>query len=203
MTTFALIPVKDPAKAKTRLSSHLSREERKELVSCMLEDVLGALRGLVEPVIIGDRDPGIEGAHFLKEGNREGLSRAVKKGASYAIEQGARATLFVPADTPLIERRHVEDILSLGRDYRLVISPARKGGVSLIYKRPPDLMEERFSSHSFPDIIAQAGRKKINYHIYDSFFLSLDIDTWEDIQEFLHYGKGTITYRCLERLREG
>lgn len=198
MRTFALIPVKAPAHAKTRLSSYLSGEERAGLVRAMLRDVLRAIEGLVEPVFIGAEEFNIDGVSFVREEGR-GLTRAVEKGRNFAVEQGAHATLFVPADTPLIGREHVRDILKLGKRYRLVASPARNGGVSLIYKRPPDILNERFSARSFQDILSLAEQKGVEYHIYDSFYLSLDLDTGEDIREFFYHGRGTHAYSYLEK----
>lgn len=202
MAVFALIPLKDPSEAKTRLSPYLSREERAGLAKAMLRDVLKAVSSLVVPVIITTAEVEAEGCHILKEERSEGLTKAVEKGVSYALEQGAEATLFIPADTPLIKKRHIEDILSLGRKHRLILSPARKGGVGILYKRPPDLLPEHFSSTSFPDIINMAEMRGLDYYIYDSFYLSLDIDTREDILEFFHHGQGTETYRFLKKYRD-
>ncbi len=193
MIIFALIPVKEPGKSKTRLSPYLNREERSGLVKAMLSDVLNALNGLVVPLIITSADIEVKGCHILKEEKSQGLTQAV--------EEGAEATVFVPADTPLINRRHIEDIISLGRKHMLIISPARKGGVGIIYKRPPDLLSEHFSSTTFHDIINMAERRGLRYYIYDSFYVSLDIDKKEDVIEFFHYGKGTATYTFLEKFR--
>ncbi len=201
MVVFALIPVKEPGESKTRLSPYLGREERSGLVKAMLSDVLNALDGLVVPLIITSADIEVEGCHILKEEKSQGLTRAVEEGKKYALEHGAEAIIFIPADTPLISKRNIEDIISLGRKYMLIISPARKGGVGIIYKRPPDLLSEHFSSTTFPDIINIAERRGLKCYIYDSFYVSLDIDKKEDVIEFFHHGKGTATYAFLEKFR--
>ena len=117
MVVFALIPVKEPGESKTRLSPYLGREERSGLVKAMLSDVLNALDGLVVPLIITSADIEVEGCHILKEEKSQGLTRAVEKGKKYALEHGAEAIIFIPADTPLISKRNIEDIISLGRKH--------------------------------------------------------------------------------------
>jgi len=200
---FAVIPVNRLEEAKSRLSGVLSQQERAELLLCMLEDVLDALEGVVSPVVVSPtnlkkyvrRD-----YVLLLEEEKRGLSEAVRRGNAYALEKGAEATLFVPADVPLIRRHHVEEVLRLGERHPLIISPARKGGVGVVYRRPPDVIPEVFSKHSFCDIRRVAARLNVPLEVYDSFYLSLDIDTAEDIREFMHHGEGTRTYEFLRRL---
>jgi 2-phospho-L-lactate guanylyltransferase len=187
------------------LSEVFTPQERAELLLCMLEDVLDALEGVVTPVVVSpsnlekyvSRD-----YELILEEEKRGLAEAVRRGNSYAMSQGAEATLFVPADVPLIKKHHVEEVLNLGKKHPLVISPARKGGVGIIYRRPPDVIHEVFTQSSFTDIQRVAAKLRVPVKVYDSFYLSLDIDTVEDIREFMHHGAGTRTYDFLKRYEE-
>ena len=202
---FAIIPVNQLERAKSRLGGVFSPQERAELLLCMLQDVLDALEGVVAPVVVSPSNlkkyVSMDYELILEE-ERRGLTEAVRRGNAHAIARGAEATLFVPADVPLIKKRHVEEVLELGKRHPLVISPARKGGVGIIYRRPPDVIPEVFTRSSFTDIRRVAARLSVPVEVYDSFYLALDIDTVEDVREFMHHGEGTRTYEFLKRHEE-
>ncbi|WP_456475315.1 2-phospho-L-lactate guanylyltransferase [Candidatus Pyrohabitans sp.] len=205
MQAFAIIPVNELTQAKTRLSDVLSQQERGELLLCMLEDVLDALEGVVKPIVVSPtnlKEYVRRDFELILEEEKLGLTEAVRRGNSYAMSRGAEETLFVPADAPLIKRHHVEEVLSLGKRHPLVISPARKGGVGIIYRRPPDVIPEVFTGSSFVDIQRVASGLGVPVKVYDSFYLSLDIDTVEDIREFMHHGSGTRTYEFLKKYQK-
>ncbi|MEE8357906.1 MAG: 2-phospho-L-lactate guanylyltransferase [Candidatus Hydrothermarchaeales archaeon] len=201
--TYAIIPVNKLSKAKTRLIGTLAKEKRGELILHMLEDVLKALDETeCQTIVISSdnlKDNIPRDIIFLDEGDRRmGLNRAVKYANQYAIKKGAKATLFIPADTPLIKKRHIEDILKLGEKHPLIISPARHGGTAILYRKPPDIIRERFTKTSYIDYQKEAEAKGLELKVYDSYCLSLDIDKEEDINEFMIHGKGTATYDYLK-----
>jgi len=204
MPTFAILPVK-LNDSKTRLSTIFSAKERKELTIVMLKDVLGALgphKRLRVVIISSDDVPSAlpdQKFDFVYEDERKGLKVAVEKAVGYAIKNGATSTLFVPVDTPLIRSGHVDDVLRLGKKNPLIMSHARRGGVGMIFKRPPGIIGERFTKTSFMDIETEAKMNGVPVFVYDSFSLSLDIDTPEDIREFLLCGRRDLaTYEFLK-----
>jgi 2-phospho-L-lactate guanylyltransferase len=201
---YAIIPVNKLGEAKTRLSGILSVEERGELVLNMLQDVLGALQG-VETIVVSPSE--LVGTlnfdfHFVHEEKKQGLNAAVGKATKYAMEQGAGATLFIPADTPLLTSTHVKEIIELGKNHPLIISPSSRGGTGILYRRPPQVLDNKFTTTSFTDFEKEAIKKKAPMHIYDSYSISLDIDVPDDVREFLLHGKGTKTHDFLVRTLE-
>lgn len=203
-SVYALIPVNKLDEAKTRLSSILSVENREGLVLNMLQDVLDSLEG-IETVVVSPTD--IRGIldydfHFIHEEKKEGLNAAVEKATQYAMEKGAEATLFVPADTPLLTRTHVREIIELGETHPLIISPSSRGGTGILYRRPSSIIDCRFTPTSFYDHEKEARRRGVEMYVYDSFSISLDIDIPEDVKEFLLHGKGTRTHDFLVRVLE-
>lgn len=200
--TFALVPVNKLSHAKTRLAELLSQKERAELVLAMLQDVLDALQGMSIIIISPDDIRGELRKYqfdFILETEKRGLNAAVEAANSCAIERGADATLFVPADAPLIKKEHVAEILKLGRRHRLIISPSRGGGTGILYRRPPGIINSRFTSTSFLDHKKEAEKQGVEMFVYDSFALYLDIDTPQDIAEFLLHGEGTRTHAFLKK----
>jgi 2-phospho-L-lactate guanylyltransferase len=202
MSTFALLPVNKPSEAKSRLAAKLTMAERRELVLCMTMDVLDALSGLPTVVVCPeDIRPSLREYefYFLLQ-KRRGLNNAVEAANWYAAKLGAEATLFVPADVPLLSRETVREILSLGRKHRLIMSPSRRRGIGMLYRRPPELMRALFSDKSFDDNLEEASKKGIDAFIYRNPELYADIDTPEDVRVFLGVGDGTRSYELLKKL---
>ncbi|NOZ82593.1 MAG: 2-phospho-L-lactate guanylyltransferase [Euryarchaeota archaeon] len=200
----AVVPVNELRRAKSRLAGMLSPQERERLVLAMLEDVLSALRNSgVLPVLVSPEDlrGRVEGEfEMLVERQSGGLRQAVRLGNEHAVELGAKATLFLPADVPLLRRRHVREMLRMGRRYRVVVAPSLKGGISALLRSPPEVIPEVFSDRTFAEVRRVAAELGVELGVYDSFYLALDIDTPEDVREFMYHGEGTRTYRVLAEM---
>ena len=200
--TFVLLPIKRPEDAKTRLSPWLSGTERKSLVLRMAKDVLDALEGfptvIVSPV---DIRPLLEGYEFLfLRHARPGLKSAVDAANAYAVKHGARATIFMPADLPLVRKETLREIMALGERHMVIMSPSRRGGIGLLYRRPPEIMRARFSSRSFQDNLREAREVGVDVYIYQSPELYIDLDTPGDVRRFLRMGDGTRSHEFLRKL---
>jgi len=202
MKTCAIVPVNVLGEAKSRLKGCLSREQRKGLMQAMLEDVLTALRA-VPTIVISPEDlrellQPWNVAFLLQQGVVE-LDPGVRQANKYAMELGADATLFVPADMPLITPGDVAEVLRLGEEHNVIITQSRDGGTGILYRRPPDVMESRFTQNSFEDHLAEAKRRGIEPYILNALRLSMDLDTEEDLKMFMKLGKGTATYEHLKK----
>ena len=90
--------------------------------------------------------------------------------------------------------------MELGKTHPLIISPSSRGGTGILYRRPPFIIENRFTSTSFSDHEKESRKRGVEMFVYDSFAISLDIDVPEDIEEFLLHGKGTKTHDFLIRV---
>ena len=107
---WAVVPVKELAGAKQRLSSCLSPEERRALATIMLEDVLDALSAVQQlaGVLVVTVDPvarslaGRYGARIVTEAAREGHTGAV---AAAADGCDARRVRTADVSTPGAEPR--------------------------------------------------------------------------------------------------
>ncbi|MDP6612759.1 MAG: 2-phospho-L-lactate guanylyltransferase [Candidatus Hydrothermarchaeota archaeon] len=200
MRTFALLPLNKPIEAKSRLSPILTSEERGKLALSMAKDVLDSLRS-VETVLVCREDVKREFRDyefkFLLQKGR-GLGNAVEAANEYALQKGADATLFLPADVPLVSEAILQDILSIGENHMLMISPGRRGGLGMLYRRPPDVVGAMFTERSFDDNLELASSMNVDAFIYNNPELYSDIDTLEDIREFLKVGKGTRSYDFLK-----
>jgi 2-phospho-L-lactate guanylyltransferase len=200
--TFVLLPIKRPEDAKTRLSPWLSGDERRDLVFYMAMDVLDALEGLPTVVISpSDIRPFLRGYdfHFLRH-DPPGLESAVEAATAYATGEGAAAVIFMPADLPLVKKETIEEVVALGEKHRVIMSPSRRMGIGMLYRRPPDILRARFSSNSFIDNLVEARGRGVDVFIYHRPELYIDLDTPEDVKMFLERGNGTRSHEFLRKL---
>ncbi|WP_456472393.1 2-phospho-L-lactate guanylyltransferase [Methanocaldococcus sp.] len=196
----AIIPVSPINNLKTRLAEFLTLEERKHLLFNMLKDIIKALEGLNIYIISKDS----EILNFCKLELKTNTIKEKGKGLNNALKQAfdivKEDIIVVPADIPLIKRRNIEEIIRLKEDYDAIISPSRGGGTNLLYLKNSSLIEPRYEGFSFLKHLEEFKRKKINYYIYDSFYISIDINTPEDLGEILIHGENSHTKKYLESL---
>src|SRR5688500_1504721 len=105
-----LIPVKNPARGKTRLAESLTLDERKRLAWAMFEDVTRAVTAASKPsrvVVVTDFDLAADRARMigfdvLMEQSRISESASVDWASRVLKEQGFDTIIRLPADVPLI-----------------------------------------------------------------------------------------------------
>src|ERR1017187_6625575 len=126
-----LVPVKNLAEAKQRLSSILSPEERLALAQAMCEDVLEALgrwhRRPPVAVVTSDSFASDLAARFNFEvvaDDNSGETGAIEMATAVCRARGAGSTLVVPADIPLIESSDLQKIVDC--------APHLQGGAVLV-----------------------------------------------------------------------
>jgi len=131
---WALLPVKDLVKAKSRLAGILAPHERRALAQAMVEDVLGALVASpdLEGVMLVSDDPGAGmlaqkyGVLSVNESTLgcQGMNAVIGAGCELLRERGADAIMVVHSDLPLLQERDVAQLLSCFEQHQgLVLAP--------------------------------------------------------------------------------
>lgn len=193
MNASAIIPVKQLDKAKTRLSSLLSNNERREFCLEMLEDVLVAVTTskCSRWTVVASVDPMVLevakrfGVFSLME-SRLGLNQAVSEAIDWCVQNGAKSTLILPADIPSVRPRDLAKIFSLGKEAAMVISPSRsEDGTNALLLTPPNILPTFYGKHSFQRYIMEASKRAISFRTIKLPRIALDIDTVEDLAEFV------------------
>jgi len=212
MLVYTIVPVNKIERAKKRLSGELTFDEKKELLLCMLSDVLSTLskmRDKIKTVLISpDNLKKIAdeyGAEFMLEEDKDDVNHSVALATSYAKEKRADAVLFLPADMPLVRRSDIEEILSLGERYSVVISRTGDNGTGVLFRKPPDAIPTFFGKNSFSAHKEYAEKKGIALKVLAEESISFDIDKKEDLynEEILkRLGSSTLTYRFLKKVWE-
>jgi len=202
--TCAIIPVSRFKEAKTRLSPKLSIKERENLLKAMLNDVVNVLKGLVQEVVIISSDEDVLDyvssmkVKTLKEKGKTDLNGALHQAIEH-VAKSCQNVFIVPSDIPLIKKRHVKEILELGNEYDVVIAPAKGGGTNALLF-PVSSFKMKFGDYSFFEHIKEAKENNFSYKIYDSFYLSLDVNTAEDLGEIMLHGLDTQARAYLKKV---
>ncbi|MBC7100312.1 MAG: 2-phospho-L-lactate guanylyltransferase [Methanobacteriales archaeon] len=205
MKIYGIIPVSPFAHAKTRLSPTLSPSERKNLLKVMLKDVTKSLKENVNEVIVISADK--EVLHFADELKVQTLKEKGQTDLNGALEQAVKwceskcdKVIIVPSDVPLIGKANIKGLIQDAEKYDIIIAPAKGGGTNALLF-PPRTIKLRFGDCSFFEHIKEAKRLKLSIKIHDSFYLSLDVNTAEDLGEIILHGKNTYTRSYLEDLK--
>lgn len=201
----AVIPVSPLRSAKSRLKDILTPEERKNLIKSMLLDVYIGLKDACDSIYVVSRDREILsfsrelGIIPILEKNTKDLNDALK----YAIERIEDNTVaIVPADIPLIRREDIKRLINKveNRKRSVLICPSRGGGTNLLILNPKDVIEPSYEGFSFLKHLELCKRNKVKLYIYSSFYISVDINTPEDLGEIFIHGRDTYTYKYLKEL---
>lgn len=202
--TFAIIPVSRFSEAKTRLSPTLSPLERENLLKAMLIDVIGAITGSVDQVVVISSDKDV--LNFVKDLDVTCLSEKGKTDLNGALTQAvewcsdhASQVLIVPSDVPLIHQDQVQEMVELSDKWPLVIAPAKGGGTNALLCPTKDI-HMKFGDWSFFEHLKEAENAGMSWYIYESFYLSLDVNTAEDLGEIMIHGFGTETRKFLKSI---
>ncbi len=186
-----LVPVKNLASAKQRLSSILSPEERLALAQAMCEDVLEALaRWQTRPpvaVVTSDSFARELAGRFNFEvvaDDNSGETTAIEMATAVCSERGANSTLVVPADIPLIETSELQNIVeSAPRGGAVLVPDAARRGTNAAWRSPGDLFPLRFGNDSFLPHLAAAKATGLPCVVLELPGIARDVDRPEDLLE--------------------
>jgi len=191
MKRWVIVPVKRLAAAKSRLSPALPAPQRRLLARALLDHTLNILRGLggIEGILVVGKDRAVRsiarksGAIFIREGECDGLNRALTRAAGAAVRLGAEAVMVLPADLPLIRKGDIKQAMRMASAPPFVVIAPDRGeqGTNLLYISPPGIIKFSFGERSFEKHIQSARRKKVRVSVLRTLALAQDIDRPEDL----------------------
>jgi 2-phospho-L-lactate guanylyltransferase len=208
---WAVVPVKELAGAKQRLSSCLSPEERRGLATIMLEDVLDVLSAEqpLAGVLVVTVDPVATslasryGARIVTEAAREGHTGAVRGAARLLVREGQAGMMTMPGDIPALSSAEIAATLAAHRAApAFTIVPAHDDlGSNAVLCSPPDAVPLRFGEDSFYPHLNAARNCGIDPLIVRQPGIGMDIDHPADLLAFLKMSRpaSTRTHAFLEQ----
>ncbi|MBA3301371.1 MAG: 2-phospho-L-lactate guanylyltransferase [Thermoleophilaceae bacterium] len=192
MRTLAVLPIKDLARAKQRLSGLLGDGTRRALAQSMLSDVLAALRqveGVDEVAVVsGDQTAQTvaRGARrlVLPDPEQSGQSPATEIGIAHAITHNFERVLLVPGDTPLLDPGEIDSLLDRAPARGVAIVPDRhRKGTNGLVITPPGSFAPAFGPGSLERHVRMATDAGLEHEVVAVPSLLLDVDTPDDLDQ--------------------
>lgn len=202
---YGIIPVSKFSNAKTRLSPFLNLKEREDLLKALLKDVTSTLKKSVDQVVIISADKEVlEYANKLKvltlvENEGLNLNTAIDQAMDWCRDK-TKKVIIVPSDIPLIAKTNIDGLINSVKALDFIIVPSKGGGTNGLAIKPLSIAM-KFGEFSFKNHVKEAVDKKFDPVIYDSFYMSLDVNTTEDLGEIMIHGSGTETQKYLKSLK--
>lgn len=191
---YAIIPVRELNKSKSRLANILTLELRKNFIKQTLLNVIKACLKTEELKKVVVVSPDVEVLRLSRENGAEILDEEFERGVngaiSFALEKlnfEMLSILILPSDLPLITSDDLSKIISIsGRPPSVVIAPSsRMDGTNALLLNPADVIKPFYDQDSFSNHLTVAVEKKVKTTIYISRNIILDIDTPKDLKDFL------------------
>ncbi len=207
MKRIAIVPVKRLSEAKMRLSQVLLPNERRLITEMMLKDVLQALRNsqLLDNIIVIGADPSVKRlaekcqARFVKEPS-VGLNTSIEYATRLSLKHGTTSVLVVLADIPLVDDIDIKEVVRLGLDAAVVLSPSRAEGTNALLRTPPEVIKTEYGHRSFVSHLRHIQERGISFRTLWTPSLSFDVDTPGDLWELLQKPASTYTSKFLEEI---
>ena len=183
-----VVPMKDPAASKTRLSATLPAGERRRLARLLFRQTLTVLLQTRKSapfdlaVVTGSEEATAiaqeMGVGVISEGHETTLTGAVSEAADWAAAQGYASLCIVPADLAAPDPRDVERLITTGlRDKRALICPSTDLGTNALFVAPPTAMPFAYGPRSATRHLENAERAGLNPALLPLESLRFDIDT--------------------------
>ncbi|MDO9084569.1 MAG: 2-phospho-L-lactate guanylyltransferase [Anaerolineaceae bacterium] len=189
MRIWAVIPIKTLEKAKNRLASVLSKEDRKKLVLQLFEHTLQELTDwqILEGILVVSSDPYINqfvapyGFEFLLEKQPNGLNGSTQLAAEFLDRKGVEAMLVVHGDLPLVSQKELNRLVEAAPSHGILIAPDRhQSGTNVLWVAPPLIIPFAYGCDSFQKHQELANNVNCPLVIFQSETLGLDIDFPDD-----------------------
>jgi 2-phospho-L-lactate/phosphoenolpyruvate guanylyltransferase len=207
---WAVVPVKEFARAKERLAASLSPRLRQQLAAAMFEDVLEALSGAggLAGIAVVTVDPTAAaiarryGTNVFTDGARDGHTGAVTA-AALKLAAGGSAMLTMPGDIPRVTAADIAQVLvahPAGAAFTIVPAWDERGSNAILCS-PADLVPLRFGSDSFFPHLAAARALGLQPTIVRNASIALDLDEPAELSRFMEKRSQTRTWELLDRHR--
>ena len=196
MDVKAIIPFKKDG-AKSRLGHFLSECEREELAFNMLKDVLAALSKSkihdVEIITTGSLDElakevSVNATKTTLTVRVRHDDRGLNEALNDVLAKEREPVLILMADVPLTTPKSINELSE--HDEEVVIVPGRKGGTNALFLRKPHEFFVSYYGTSYLAHMETAQQRNLSHAVFDSFFISTDIDEVDDLIELVIHGNG-------------
>lgn len=187
---WAIVPLKAPSLAKSRLAAVLTPDERRAWFFDLAQRAIEALRATrgIEHVAVITADTAVarfahqHGARVLAESRPQGTAQAFR--AALAQLPSPSSVLMMAGDLPLVSPKALSSLVEAARQYEVVIVPDRlQRGTNALACSPPDAIAPCFGEDSYARHLAAAQAAGRSVCTLPLEALALDIDVPADIEQ--------------------
>jgi 2-phospho-L-lactate guanylyltransferase len=191
---WAVVPLKSPERAKSRLAGVLSPVQRRHLLFALAERVIGSLqatRGIDTVAVV---TASAEVAAFARGLGAEPILQSAETGTASAFAAAVNQLqalqlprlLMIAGDLPLVTPAALARVVAAaaGATPDVVVVPDRhRVGTNALLCAPPQALAPCFGADSFRRHLAAAKAAGIEARVLEIEELALDLDCAEDLQE--------------------
>jgi 2-phospho-L-lactate/phosphoenolpyruvate guanylyltransferase len=203
---WAVVPLKSPDQAKSRLAEVLDPAQRRELFFALARQVIEALRATPGVDAVGAVTSSIEVANFARALGAQPIFQAgdfgTRSAYAAAVEQlqplRLDGLLMIAGDLPLVSPAALARLAgAAGPAPAVVVVPDRRRiGTNALLCTPPGAIAPCFGGGSFSLHLAAAAAAGIEARVLELDELALDLDVAEDL-EYLHSRGGALAAQLL------
>ena len=204
---WALIPINDFSESFSRLSEHLDSDRRRELTQILATQVfqvLCSIRSIEKIVVLSNEKEWLKSFDnqkitILKDPEIKSLKAKIAHAAKWIQNQGIQQMLYLSVDLPFVQETDIAKFIAEHQGGLSIVKAHKENGTNALILDLPATLEFQFGVNSFDKHLAAAKAQKINTKIVEIKNLSLDIDTWNDLQEFKKSSMNTQFLNFIQR----
>jgi 2-phospho-L-lactate guanylyltransferase len=192
-----IVPHRGLERAKTRLATSLSPEERVFLASQLLQRVLKVAREVTDDVVVISPSRALReivepsGARLAVQRGM-GLNEGLEQARFDAVADDIGTMIILHGDLPNLQAADVHALtgaLPSDGSAGVAVAPDRAGtGTNALVLRPPGLIHFRFGPGSFARHLAEVDAAGVPLVAVNRAGLAFDLDTPEDLARWLELG---------------
>ncbi|MET0984146.1 MAG: 2-phospho-L-lactate guanylyltransferase [Steroidobacteraceae bacterium] len=207
----AVVALKSPHAAKSRLASVLNPEQRRELFYALAQTVIDALNGTaaIDAVLVVTASA--EVAAFARRLGCDALLQSHDAGTAPAFEAVVEhlrplelpGLLMIAGDLPLLTPGALQELIAAAdAPHAVVLAPdRRRSGTNALLCSPPDVIRPRFGEDSFSRHVAAARQHGLPHRVIELEALAFDVDVPSDLDRLARVRPkllGPALHRALE-----
>lgn len=194
---WAVVPLKSPQHAKTRLADQLDAAQRRWLLFELATRVIRALQATDAVAEVAVATASKEIAEFAQSLGARPILQSAETGTAAAfsaviaqLQAGQpQALLMIAGDLPLVTPAAIETLCAAAFDADVVVVPDRhRIGTNALLCSPPSAITPLFGPDSLHRHLAAARRRELRTRVLESDALSLDLDEPDDLDELRRRG---------------
>jgi len=207
---WAIVPLKSPHLAKSRLAAVLSPDDRRAWFFELAQRAISALKATrgVDRVAVITADEEVAafarrlGALVLPEAVEAGTAQAFAAALEQLRPHALRQVMMVAGDLPLVSSRALEVVVDAASRHEVVIVPDRfQAGTNVLACSPPNAIDPCFGPDSYSRHLAAAHAAKRTHCTLSLDELAFDIDVPADLDHLRQQSRGVVAGLPIARAR--